>query len=90
MLVRMTVSGLTIASIHQQSHHDPEGGDDGNRSIPIWIGLLEATAIASELESVKFARPMTHDLLKNIILDLWGPASKWWKFAIFGITPFLL
>jgi bifunctional DNase/RNase len=42
---------------------------DGERSLPIWIGFLEANAIASELEGVKFARPMTHDLLKNI-LDL--------------------
>ena len=42
---------------------------DGERSLPIWIGFLEANAIASELEGVRFARPMTHDLLKNI-LDL--------------------
>ena len=42
---------------------------DGERTLPIWIGLLEARAIASELEGIKFSRPMTHDLLKNI-LDL--------------------
>ncbi len=36
-------------------------------AVPIWIGLLEATAIASELENIKFSRPMTHDLLKNIM-----------------------
>jgi bifunctional DNase/RNase len=40
---------------------------DGDRTLPIWIGLLEATAIASELEGIKFSRPMTHDLLKTII-----------------------
>ena len=40
---------------------------EGERTLPIWIGLLEATAIASEIEGVKFTRPMTHDLLKNII-----------------------
>jgi len=34
-------------------------------SIPIWIGLLEATAIATELENIQFPRPMTHDLIKN-------------------------
>ena len=39
----------------------------GERALPIWIGLLEANAIASELEGVKFPRPMTHDLLKNIM-----------------------
>ncbi len=40
---------------------------EGERTLPIWIGLLEATAIASEIEGVRFPRPMTHDLLKNII-----------------------
>lgn len=34
-------------------------------SLPIWIGLLEATSIATELERIQFPRPMTHDLLKN-------------------------
>ena len=40
---------------------------DGERSLPIWIGLLEANAIASELEGITFSRPMTHDLLKNMM-----------------------
>ena len=40
---------------------------DGERTLPIWIGLLEATAIASEMEGIKFSRPMTHDLLKSIM-----------------------
>jgi bifunctional DNase/RNase len=40
---------------------------EGKQTLPIWVGLLEATAIASEIEGVKFSRPMTHDLLKNIM-----------------------
>lgn len=36
-------------------------------ALPIWIGLIEASAIATELESIKLNRPMTHDLLKNIL-----------------------
>ena len=40
---------------------------EGDQTLPIWIGLLEATAIASEIEGVKFSRPMTHDLLKSFI-----------------------
>ena len=40
---------------------------EGDQTLPIWIGLLEATAIASEIEGVSFSRPMTHDLLKNIL-----------------------
>ena len=39
----------------------------GKRTVPIWIGILEASAIASELEGVKYLRPMTHDLLKNVM-----------------------
>jgi hypothetical protein len=40
---------------------------EGEQTLPIWIGLLEATAIASEIKGVTFSRPMTHDLLKNIM-----------------------
>jgi len=41
----------------------------GNRRLPIIIGTFEAQAIALELESIKPPRPMTHDLLKNVILS---------------------
>lgn len=66
MFTPMVISGLTV---------DPLTNSpivilkevDGERTLPIWIGLLEATAIASELEGIKFSRPMTHDLLKNIM-----------------------
>lgn len=70
MLVKMTISGLTIDP-YTNSPIMILKEEDGERSIPIWIGLLEATAIASELENVKFARPMTHDLLRNMI-DTFG------------------
>ncbi|HID98277.1 MAG TPA: bifunctional nuclease family protein [Thermodesulfobacteriaceae bacterium] len=40
---------------------------DGERTLPIWIGLLEATAIATEMEKISFARPMTHDLSMNLL-----------------------
>jgi len=36
-------------------------------AIPIWIGLCEASAIATEMEKVKLPRPMTHDLMKDIL-----------------------
>ena len=38
---------------------------DGDQTVPIWIGLLEATSIASALQKIRFERPMTHDLFKN-------------------------
>lgn len=40
---------------------------DGNRRLPIIIGTFEAQAIALELEHIKPPRPMTHDLLRNVI-----------------------
>lgn len=43
----------------------------GERILPIWIGILEATSIASKLENIQFPRPLTHDLMKNI-LDFLG------------------
>ncbi|MDO8444792.1 MAG: bifunctional nuclease family protein [Deltaproteobacteria bacterium] len=42
----------------------------GRQTIPIWIGILEASAIAAELEKITLSRPMTHDLLNNIIYTL--------------------
>ena len=40
---------------------------DGDRYLPIWIGTAEATAIALALEGVHPVRPMTHDLLRNVL-----------------------
>ena len=48
----------------------------GKRTVPIWIGILEASAIASELEGVKYSRPMTHDLLKNILESMDAKLNK--------------
>ncbi len=39
---------------------------EGERILPIWIGVLEATSIAAKLENIQFPRPLTHDLIKNI------------------------
>jgi bifunctional DNase/RNase len=43
---------------------------EGQRILPIWVGVFEANAIALQIENVQTPRPMTHDLLKNIIDDL--------------------
>ncbi|PYM72472.1 MAG: hypothetical protein DME10_12505, partial [Candidatus Rokuibacteriota bacterium] len=44
--------------------------EEEKRSLPIWVGLFEANAIALELEKITTARPMTHDLIKNILESL--------------------
>ena len=67
--IEMTVGGLTLDPVTKTPIvilKDP----DNKLNLPIWIGLLEATAMATELEGIKMARPMTHDLLKRIINDL--------------------
>ena len=43
---------------------------EGERFLPIWIGAVEATAIAFALQGIVTPRPMTHDLLKNVIDQL--------------------
>lgn len=43
--------------------------EEGERFLPIWIGAFEATAIAFALQGVETARPMTHDLFKNVLED---------------------
>ena len=44
--------------------------EEEKRSLPIWVGLFEANAIALEMEKVATPRPMTHDLLKNLLTEL--------------------
>ncbi len=41
--------------------------EEEKRSLPIWVGIFEANAIALELEKITTPRPMTHDLIKNIL-----------------------
>ena len=43
---------------------------DNKLNLPIWIGPLEAASMATELEGIKPQRPMTHDLLRNVLGDL--------------------
>ncbi|OPX39205.1 MAG: hypothetical protein B1H12_00405 [Desulfobacteraceae bacterium 4484_190.2] len=62
----MVISGLTMDPV-TNSPIVILKAVDGDETLPIWIGLLEATAIASEMEGIKFSRPMTHDLLKNMM-----------------------
>jgi uncharacterized protein len=43
---------------------------NGNSILPIWVGVYEANAIALEIEKVATPRPMTHDLIKSLLLGL--------------------
>ena len=49
---------------------------EGERVLPIWVGVFEANAIALQIESVQTPRPMTHDLLKSVIDELGGRLER--------------
>ncbi len=49
---------------------------NGESVLPIWVGVFEANAIALEIEKVSPPRPMTHDLLKNVILGLGATVER--------------
>jgi uncharacterized protein len=69
MEIEMTIKGLMIDPITNMPIvvlRDREG----QRLLPIWVGVFEANAIALQIENVQTPRPMTHDLLKNILEDL--------------------
>lgn len=69
MLHEASIAGLTL---------DPTSNTpiimlktkEGEQTVPIWIGLLEATSIASALQNISFDRPMTHDLFKNVLTEI--------------------
>ena len=67
--VLMNVGGLTLDPATKTPIVILRDGEN-KVNLPIWIGLLEATAIATELEGIQMARPMTHDLLRNLIGEL--------------------
>jgi bifunctional DNase/RNase len=48
----------------------------GEKVLPIWVGVFEANAIALQVENVSTPRPMTHDLLRNVIADLDGRVDR--------------
>lgn len=51
-------------------------GVESETILPIWVGAFEANAIALEIEKIVPQRPMTHDLLRNIIMELGYKAKR--------------
>ena len=69
MLVKMMVRGLALDPITNMPIIILKDVDD-RKALPIWVGIFEANAIALELEKIVTPRPMTHDLIKNILDQL--------------------
>lgn len=68
-MIQMKVTGLTIDPFTNMPIVIMKDMD-GNVALPIWIGLIEASSIATELESIELSRPMTHDLIKTILEEM--------------------
>ncbi|MBA4417888.1 MAG: hypothetical protein C0392_08260 [Syntrophus sp. (in: bacteria)] len=66
MLKEMRIAGITVDPFTNTPIVILKDMED-NEVLPIWIGLLEASSIATALENIQTPRPMTHDLLKNIL-----------------------
>ncbi|UCD84011.1 MAG: bifunctional nuclease family protein [Deltaproteobacteria bacterium] len=75
MLLEMTVKGLTIDPLTSTPIVILKDAE-GKNAVPIWIGLMEASAIATELEKIQLSRPMTHDLMRNILESLDAKVMK--------------
>ncbi len=75
MEVEMKIRGLTMDPVTQMPIvvlKDVNGGT----VLPIWVGIFEANAIALEIEKVSTPRPMTHDLIKTVLMGLNAGVKK--------------
>jgi len=75
MLIEMSIKGLMVDPITNMPIVILKD-KMGERILRIWVGLFEANAIALQIENVATPRPMTHDLLRNIITDLDGRVDR--------------
>jgi bifunctional DNase/RNase len=75
MQIEMTIKGLMVDPITNTPIVILRD-KDGQKVLPIWVGIFEANAIALQIENISTPRPMTHDLLRNVIHDLKAEVKK--------------
>jgi bifunctional DNase/RNase len=75
MQIEMTIKGLMVDPISNMPIVILRD-KDGSKTLPIWVGMFEANAIALQIENISTPRPMTHDLLRNVIHDLKASVQK--------------
>ena len=68
-MVKMEIKGLLMDPVSNMPVVILRDEGDGV-FLPIWVGIFEANAIAIEMEKIATPRPMTHDLLKNVLAEL--------------------
>jgi bifunctional DNase/RNase len=75
MQIEMSIKGLMVDPITNMPIIILRD-KDGQKVLPIWVGIFEANAIALQIENIATPRPMTHDLLRNVIQDLKASVQK--------------
>ena len=75
MQIEMTIKGLMVDPVTNMPIVILRD-KDGQKVLPIWVGIFEANASALQIENIATPRPMTHDLLRNVIQDLKASVQK--------------
>src|SRR5471032_1224099 len=75
MLIEMTIKGVMVDPVTNMPIVILRDADN-QRVLPIWVGPVEANAIALQIENVAPPRPMTHDLLRNVLMDLGATLTR--------------
>ncbi len=74
-LVLMTVGGVSLDPVTKTPivllREETE-----DLTLPIWVGVLEATSVATQLEGVRMTRPMTHDLLRRVVEEVGATVAR--------------
>ena len=73
-MIEVVIDSIRVSLISQQRVVMLRDAD-GENQLPIYIGPCEADAITIELQDHELARPMTHDLLNNVITDMGGTVA---------------
>jgi bifunctional DNase/RNase len=74
-MIEMSIKGLMVDPVTNMPIVILRDSD-GQKVLPIWVGVFEANAIALQIENIQTPRPMTHDLLRNVIGDLQAEVEK--------------
>jgi hypothetical protein len=75
-MLEMVVHGITLDPVSQMPIVVLKAKDDEETVLPIWIGIFEADSILRELQKVEPSRPMTYELMKNVITQMGGVVDK--------------
>jgi len=75
-MLEMVVYGITLDPVSQMPIVVLKAKDDEETVLPIWIGIFEADSILRELQKVEPPRPMTYELMKNVITQMGGVVDK--------------